>query len=97
MDNAIVLFYTLTYFSISLIMKMISFGKKYTSADMLGRVTSLDYLLATIAGSFSTFMTGLLQDNLGLGDRGVCVLCMSLGTCVTVYWFFHYFVFRRVD
>lgn len=67
--------------------------QKFTSTEMLGRVTSIDYMLATISCSLSTFLSGYLQDRFNFDEKGISYLTAILGVFVTIYWCSYHFFY----
>uniref|UniRef100_A0A7R9W1B8 Major facilitator superfamily (MFS) profile domain-containing protein n=1 Tax=Pseudictyota dubia TaxID=2749911 RepID=A0A7R9W1B8_9STRA len=58
----------------------------FSAPEMLGRVTAVDYALATMGEATSAFLAGVLQDNFGLTAEGVSLAMAVLGLILSVAW-----------
>ena len=68
--------------------------QKFSSEQMLGRVLSVDYALATLAESISAFGGGYLQDKFGMSAEQVSFLMGVIATTAFVLWTIHILVVR---
>lgn len=60
--------------------------QKFSVPEMLGRVTAVEYSLATMGEAVSALLAGLLQDALGFTAEGVSLTMAILGLVLTVAW-----------
>jgi hypothetical protein len=60
--------------------------QKFTSSNMLGRVLSIDYGLATFSQASSSFMAGYLQDQFLLTETQVCFITAFLASLIVLSW-----------
>jgi len=68
--------------------------QKFCSQEMLGRVLSVDYALATLAESISAFGGGFLQDDFGMSAEQVSFLMGVVATTAFVLWTIYLLVVR---
>lgn len=61
--------------------------QKYSANDMLGRVISIDYALATLSEAFSAMVGGIFQDKLDLSAEKVAFLMSLVGLATFTIWF----------
>jgi len=60
--------------------------QKYSANDMLGRVMSIDYALATLSEAFSAMVGGVAQDRLDLSAENVSFLMSLVGFATFIIW-----------
>jgi len=75
---------TIVWINSSLLMQ------KFSTPNMLGRVTAMDYALALTGEGASAVVAGVLQDR-GLDAEGVTLRLAIFGTLLTLLWTFYHF------
>jgi len=61
--------------------------QKFSSIDMLGRVSSVDHTIATLCEAISVMSAGILLDIFGLGPNIVCYIFSILSLIMFTFWF----------
>lgn len=60
--------------------------QKFTSDEMMGRVLSIDFCFALLTESFSAYLAGYLQDQIGFSAQEVALLMAWIGVGVALVW-----------
>ena len=60
--------------------------QKFSAGDVLGRVMSIDYALATLSEAFSAMIGGVAQDRLDLSAENVSFLMSLVGFATFIIW-----------
>jgi len=64
----------------------------FSSSTMMGRVSAIDYALATLAEGVSSFLSGVLEDNFHLSVRRTCIMMSVISFIIFSFWcIFHSF------
>lgn len=62
----------------------------FSSSAMMGRVSAMDYALATLSEGLSSFLSGVLEDNFHLSVRRTCLMMSVISIVIFIFWFtFH--------
>lgn len=61
--------------------------QKFSSNDMLGRVSAVDYTAATLCEAMSAMLAGILQDFFALTPSGVCYVISLISWIMFFSWF----------
>lgn len=60
--------------------------QKLSSISMLGRVSAVDYALATLSEAFSALLGGVLQDDIGMSAAQVSLIMALVASATLVIW-----------
>jgi len=63
--------------------------QKFSAGDMLGRVMSIDYALATLSEAFSAMIGGVAQDRLHLSAEQVAFIMSLVGFATFIIWYIY--------
>jgi predicted MFS family arabinose efflux permease len=64
--------------------------QKLSTIGMLGRVSALEYGLATLAEAASAFVTGVVMDTFGLSPEEVSISLAVIATVLLVVWYLYH-------
>jgi MFS family permease len=60
--------------------------QKFSSPEMLGRVTSIDYSAAVLAEALSAIAAGIIQDSVGLTAEQISLILGAVGVLFFIFW-----------